>query len=664
MYIREEKKILISLLAIIIVLGSFELLFVEQNAVCTEAQRADSTSLNLTPSENLSPISFSSVQIGPMNAFPGQLINESYYLGTTDPSPSYYEVTVTLNNSSYETLDAFPTDTSGLTPSGYYLLFSFEMPNDQPGMWWTLGYQILPVTISTIQGVEQTVLTAGGTQILMQYSTESMAGSYMIKGIANFSFASNFTEVQLYPSNPQGTIIVSSQVNYWNFVSGVIKVDFSLYENIGNSNGLTTPPLMFASVDYNFPLSITTSGIPISEAEYRITLIQGNGAYIMGITSGQIAEITNAMNQTLSIPISQLNAAVVSINGDVATLQTSFGTMLTDLSSINASISTIRSGVAYLNTSIGQVKTSLSSINATIVTIKDDTVTLETSLGTIYTNLNAVNATVSSIKNDQATITTAIGNIQVSLSSINAIILSIENGQASLITDVGLIETSLFNLNATIFSVSSGEAKIVTDIGDINTSIRSLNASFDGMSGTAAVIQTDIGIIETSLNSINATIFSVHLGIVGLNTSIGKVEVSLKSLNASIIGLSGDTAKIMTIAGEVNASLSDLNTTILVSGSGTSWFNDTYATIETCLGNITGTVTNVSNDTATIETNLGVVTASVNSIKTMNGQGLSGDSFSLFDLIVITLLGTLIIIASLAMLSSRSTLKIMGDRVK
>ena len=664
MYIRKERKIIISLLAIIIVLGSFELLFVEQNTVNTEAQHAASASLNLIPSTDLSSISLSSVQTGPMNAFPGQLINESYYLGTTDPSASYYEVTVTLNNSSYETLDVFPTGTSALTPSGYYLLFSFEMPNDQPGMWWSVGYFIIPVENQVVIS-EKTVTLHTSGNIWMSVWTASPASSpFSIKGKTSFSFSTNVSKIDLYPVNPSQGVVISSQVNSWNFVTNQLSVSFTLYENVESTNSNTTPPSITAAVTYNTSSINTVTLSPLSAIGYRITLIQGNGAYIMGITSGQIAEITDAMNQTLSIPISQLNAAVVSINGDVATLQTSFGTMLTDLSSINASISTIRSGVAYLNTSIGQVKTSLSSINATIVTIKDDTITLETSLGTIYTNLNAVNATVSSIKNDQATITTAIGNVQVSLSSINAIILSIENGEASIITDMGLIETSLFNLNATLVSVSSGEAKISTDIGDINTSIRSLNASFDGISGTAAVIQTDIGIIETSLNSINATIFSIHLGIVGLNTSIGKIEVSLKSLNASIIGLSGDTAKIMTIAGEVNASLSDLNTTIFVSGSGTSWFNDTYATIETCLGNITGTVTKVSNDTATIETNLGVVTASVNSIKTMNGQDLSGDSFSLFDIIVIALLGALIIIASLAMLSSRSTLKIMGDRVK
>ena len=59
-----------------------------------------------------------------------------------------------------------------------------------------------------------------------------------------------------------------------------------------------------------------------------------------------------------------------------------------------------------------------------------------------------------------------------------------------------------------------------------------------------------------------------------------------------------------------------------------------------------------------------VLSCAVDSIKSQSGNGPSGDSPSLFDIIVILLLGALTIISTLAMLSSRSTLKIMGDKVK
>ena len=575
----SDRKLVVSILVVVIVFGGLAFLLSDQSNTSIKWQQTTLSNFETAPVTDGSSISLSPVQTGPMNAFPGQLINESYFLGTTIPSASYYEVTVTLNSSSYETVEAVPTYVSFLTPAGYYLLFSFVVPNDQPGMWWIVGYEFLPITITTVITQGQTTLSAQGTQLWMQYPSESMGGNYIIQGGGNFTFSSNVTAIQLYPANPQGSVIVSAQVNSWNFSSNVIRVKFSLYENIG-SNCPTTPPIAFASVTYNVTSVSSIMGSLISQSGYRITLIEGNGAYLMGITSNQIAEITSSINQTLSVPISQLNAAVVAINGDVAEIQTSFGTMTAQLRTINATIE------------------------------------------------------------------------------------SVKNGQAIIATNVGTMQTSLSSLSTTITSISAGEAEIVTNIGTVTASLNSLNASFEGINGTDAVISTEIGSIKVSLNSINATIFSIHMGMVEMNTSIGTVEVSLKSVNASIISITGDTAKIMTSAGEINASLSDLNTSIFGSGSGIPWLNNSYAVIETCLGNITGTITNVSNNTASIATNLGVVTASVNSIKSQSGNGLSGDPPSLFDIIVILLLGALTIISTLAMLSSRSTLKIMGDKVK
>ncbi len=578
----SDRKLVISILVVVIVLGGLAFLLSDQSNASSKWQQTTLSNFETAPATDGSSISLSPVQTGPMNAFPGQLINESYFLGATIPSASYYEVTVTLNSSSYETVDAVPTYVSFLTPVGYYLLFSFVMPNDQPGMWWNVGFQIVTVSTSTVQEIQSSLISAQENQIWMTTKSASVGYDFMLVGSANFTFSSNVTEVVLYPVPLPGSAIVSTQVSSWRFLTtdNVLQVNFSIYEYIGDTGGLTTPRSITAYVCFLTMSNLVQFEVPISVGSYRINLTQGNGAYIMGITSNQIAEITSSINQNISMPISQLNAAVVAINGDVAEIQTSFGTMTAQLRTINATIE------------------------------------------------------------------------------------SVKNGQAIITTNVGTIQTSLSSLSTTITAISAGEAEIVTNIGTVTASLNSLNASFEGINGTDAVISTEIGSIKVSLNSINATIFSIHMGMVEMNTSIGTVEVSLKSVNASIVSITGDTAKIMTSAGEINASLSDLNTSIFGSGSDIPWLNNSYAVIETCLGNITGTITNVSNNTASIATNLGVVTASVDSIKSQSGNGPSGDPPSLFDIIVILLLGALTIISTLAMLSSRSTLKIMGDKVK
>ncbi len=659
-----DRKIVIFLTLATIVFGAYGTAVFNHNFANELELNSNTYLTGAIQNYDLSPVPFSSVQTGPMNAFPGQLINESYYLGSNIPSASYYMATVTLNSSSYETLDAFPTYSDSLNPSGYYLFFSFDMPNDQPGMWWNVGYQIIPVSITAGQEIGQVNLIAQGSQIWMQYQSESMAGNYMVRGTANFTTSSNVSQILIYPFNPQGTVIVSSQVNSWYFYSGVLEVNFSLYEYIDTSNGKTTPPLLVAAADYTYSSSFTILGSPLSISGYSIKLIQGDGAYLYGITSNQLAEITNSINQSLSIPISQLNAAVVSINGDVAELQTSFGTMTTNLNSIDATVVGISSGMTYLNTTLGMVKTSLSSINATIISVKGDTINLETSVGNVSTKLEAIGATIKNISDGQATILTDVGSLQVPLEGINATVHSISKGEATLLTDIGIVQTSLSSLSTTVTSVTSGEAEIETAIGEVTTSIESLNASFKGMDGDYAVLQTDIGSIRTSLNSINATIYSIHQGMIQMNTSIGNIQIPLKSLNSTIVRISGDTADLMTTEGNIEASLDDINTSIFDTSIDTPWLNNSYAYIETCLGNLTGTITDVSNNTATIETNLGVVTTSLNSIKSANTQATMVDPPSLFDIVIIAFLVALTGIATLAMLSARSTLKIMGDKVK
>jgi prefoldin subunit 5 len=576
----SRRKIAVSFLIVLTVLSGNGLLFAEANAHDYSLQREGVSDLSFGTISDFNLSALTSQSVDPVNSFPGQLVNLSYYLGTTSPSASYFEITVTLNYSSYCTLNAVPTLMTSLNPSGYYLLFSFETPNDEPGTWWNVGYQIVPVESSTIQTETTANLYAQGTQVWMKYPTETMGGSYMVTGGANFTFSTNVTGIQLFPENPQSAIIVSTQVNSWRFSAGTIKVNFSLYEQVG-SGASTVPPFISAVVSYNTISSVVTTGDPLYVVGPRLNLIQGNGAYLMGITSGQIAQITNAVNQSLSIPISQLNAAVVSINGDTASINTNFGTMI------------------------------------------------------------------------------------VSLKNVNATINSVKDGQVTITSDLGTITTSLSSLNATITSANLGIIEIGTSLGDITTSINSINSSLKAINGTMATVQTQIGTIITSLSSINATISSIDNGMASVNTSIGRINVSLKSLNSTIISLSGDTATLTTSVGEINTSLNSLNTSIFSSSVDIPWFNSTYASIETCLGNISGTITDVSNNTATIETALGVVTTSVENIKASTaGDPAPFGSFTLYDLTVVSLLIVLLIIAALAMLNSRNTLKIIGDRDK
>jgi hypothetical protein len=209
--------------------------------------------------------------------------------------------------------------------------------------------------------------------------------------------------------------------------------------------------------NYYVPSSSTTGGytssnyyqMPPGQGAF-LQLISGNGATITGISSGQIAEITAAVNSSIStsvaVPISELNAAVTSINNTLVYIKTSFGTMEASIAAINASISSVNGSVVTLQTSIGKVTTSLSSINATLVSVKSGVATVQTSLGTIT-------GAVTSISGNAVTIQSSVGTLKVALNSVNSKVNNITN--YGLIFDIVIIALIAVTLGVAVWGVAS-----------------------------------------------------------------------------------------------------------------------------------------------------------------------------------------------------------------
>ncbi len=170
------------------------------------------------------------------------------------------------------------------------------------------------------------------------------------------------------------------------------------------------------------------------QSEY-LGLVTGNGALMTGITQSGIAQIEASVNATLSVPVSELEASVSTINGDLANINTAFGTMNTTLSAIDAKVVSIDNGIATITTELGNTQTTLSSINATLVSFNGSLVTVATTAGRLTTSLNAINATLVSITGNTATISTDLGIVSGKVTSIS-------NGIATIQTSLGTIQTN------------------------------------------------------------------------------------------------------------------------------------------------------------------------------------------------------------------------------
>ena len=81
--------------------------------------------------------------------------------------------------------------------------------------------------------------------------------------------------------------------------------------------------------------------------------------------------------------------------------------ILSHLSSLDAEIVSVQGDTATIKTNLGNVTTSLSNINAQIVSLQGNVATISTNLGTL-------NGTVTSVNNGVATIQTSLGTLEVS----------------------------------------------------------------------------------------------------------------------------------------------------------------------------------------------------------------------------------------------------------
>ena len=208
-----------------------------------------------------------------------------------------------------------------------------------------------------------------------------------------------------------------------------------------------TVTLSWTQVHYGATPTVSTYTAPSGA---YIQLVSGNGALLTGVTSSQIAtleaDVNSSIKTSMKVPLSELNASIVSLNNLTATIKTAFGTMTTTLSTINATVASIESGQVLVQTDLGSIKTSLSSLNASIAAFNGNVATISTTLGNVQASLSSIGTQVTTNGNGIATIKTDVGTIQGQILSTNGNISTIKTSLGTLQTNVTKITPGLSTL--------------------------------------------------------------------------------------------------------------------------------------------------------------------------------------------------------------------------
>jgi archaellum component FlaC len=164
------------------------------------------------------------------------------------------------------------------------------------------------------------------------------------------------------------------------------------------------------------------------------------------------------------------------------------------LESIDSGVAQVSSDIGDFQLALvdGEGNGLLELINASIIDIAGDTATITTDWGDVVMNIDAISTSVASIAGDTATIVGEWGTMQASLDSLNATLESVDGNVATIVTDLGTVQASLDDLNATVTSIDGNVATVTTDVGVIKGNVASID-------GNVATITTDIGTMEANI---------------------------------------------------------------------------------------------------------------------------------------------------------------------
>jgi hypothetical protein len=387
-------------------------------------------------------------------AFPGQLVSTSIPVSSSlATGTSYYQVAVMLNETTLTTVDTPPVGLPVSSPTEYYANVTFKMPNGQPGNWFLISYEVVPVGTST-----------SATTI------QALASSPTITSVSSFTIATPNTPVTQ-------TVVVTGTVSSAADLIAVIGGGFTVSSGAEVTNvtlggwslsGTTVTAYFEVTVNSATPTTYTLTadqlaysesstvvvpyyGTSVSNSLGIATLVSNNGALLMGISPSQIAtltaDVTSAVTTSMQVPLSELNASVVSINvsinNAVATIKTAFGNMTATLSAINATVAGISSGQVLVLTKLGSIETSLASLNASLAAFNGNIVTINTTLGQVKTTLAGINTQVTTNGNGIATIQTDLGTLGGYVTATNGNVSTIKTNLGTLTTTVGKIQTGV-----------------------------------------------------------------------------------------------------------------------------------------------------------------------------------------------------------------------------
>lgn len=299
--------------------------------------------------------------------------------------------------------------------------------------------------------------------------------------------------------------------------------------------------------------------------------------------------------------------AIITINGTLASLNTSLSSQASSIANLQSlsvfqgsSISTLNSSVTANTLAINNLQNSTSNIG----TIQSDVTTLKSDMLTKQAIINSSNRLNASFIGDGSVSSLAyqtLAGINTS-SSIESRLTNLQNSINSLNIDTDTLE-NLQNIDLTTFSTIGGQITALQTYDTANTQ------NISNMSSNILNIQTDVGNLQTNTASNTGNIINLQSTVSNHTSNITNILNDVSLLQSSV---STNTADLLTkndiidINNKLNSSLvsTNVNSTPSTLNLILQSLTDVNTTQSTSITNMNSTILNLENSIDSIDTQI------------------------------------------------------------
>ena len=321
-----------------------------------------------------------------------------------------------------------------------------------------------------------------------------------------------------------------------------------------NANSISTIQQQVSSIITKNDTQDETLG----QLQTNITSIQGEIQDLKESvpTDESFTELTNrvsaveAKNTTQDTNIKDLQDKDKSQDTLISGLQSSVGTLQSDLDTVEENTSTIQGDITDIkekdstqDASIKALQTSVGNVESDVTKVKGDISTLQSTTGQHTTDITGLKKNVSTIEDTVETLNKSVGTNTSDISSLKTRVTTNENDIDTLQSSVEGINTNITSIEGNIDTVEGSVSTLqqtvsghTTDITDLKskvqkntTNITSLQGNVGTLQGDLDTVEEDVGTLQTSVSGLQSSVSTNTQNIATNTQSIESIQEAMAS---------------------------------------------------------------------------------------------------------------------------------------